>query len=58
MSDSLYETKIGSINSSIEFLNNKSMKIEQNKWQKLNDSGIDELPERHGEYDDMEPDSP
>ena len=53
MSDSLYETKLGSINSSLEALGDKSKltRFETNKWQK---AGIDDIPERHGEYDDMD----
>jgi hypothetical protein len=57
MSDSLYETKLGSINSSVEILGSKSMKLDLFKWQKTNEYGIDEIPEKHGDYDDMEPES-
>ena len=53
MSDSLYETKLGSINSSLEALggNSKLARLDTNKWQKAD---IHDIPERHGEYDDME----
>lgn len=57
MSDSLYETKLGSVNSSVEVLGSKSLKFETNKWQKHNESGFDEIPERHGDYDDMDQES-
>jgi hypothetical protein len=58
MSDSLYETKLGSINSSIEILGNKSMKFDNNKWQlKKQDSGFDKIPEKRYDYDDMSQES-
>ena len=38
----------------MEVLGNKSMKFETNKWQRMNSSGIDEIPERFVDHDEVE----